>query len=263
MIAALVLAVATLAPPAQDTPVEPLYVNLAAPVRVPGVTLAPGEYVFAAGRPLAGQLVLDIYRAGAMSLAASALMVESPLPRPDRGTLLEYGGLEPPFLRAWFHPVFRHGFEFVYPPDEAAAIHAASAAAVPSAVFRGSRALAGLLPSDHIDATYRGGRPSAAAGAAAPAAPGDGPIDNLTLARLEILAHLPEMPPSAATRLTLLNHQLADLTASYWLGRDDVVWRLSLVTATLGNSDFPGDPGAAHVVERVRLRVDRFVAFFR
>lgn len=259
----ILLVVAALAFPSQEGPVEPLYVGLASPVRVPGATLPPGEYVFAAGRPLAGQLVLDVYRTGAMSLAATVLMVESPLPRPDRGTLLEYDGAQPPFLRAWFHPAFRHGFEFVYSPDEAAAIHAASSVAVPSAVFRGSRALAGLLPIDHMDTSYRGGRPLPPTGAAAPTSADDGPIDHLTLARLEILAHLPQMPPDAAARLTLLNHQLADLTASYWLGRDDVVWRLSLVTATLGNSPFADHPEAAHVVERVRLRIDQFVAFFR
>jgi hypothetical protein len=102
-----------------------------------------------------------------------------------------------------------------------------------------------------------------------PPTAGVGPIDRLTIARLVLLSHLHDVTPTAAPHLRLLDTQLRDLLTSYRLGRDDLVWRLSLVGATLRNADLAliramadTDSEAAHVLERVRAQVDGFERFF-
>ena len=75
----MLLAVFALAPASQLVPPAPVYISFASPARLPGVTLEPAAYVFAAGRELAGQIVVDVYRADCSALVASVLAVESSL----------------------------------------------------------------------------------------------------------------------------------------------------------------------------------------
>ena len=238
-------------PLAQTAPVEPFYVTFGSAVRVPSVTLPAGSYVFTAGTPIAGQMVVDIYRASDMTPLASFLAIESSLPRDAEAAIVDYAGSSPPYLRAWFHRALRHGFEFVYHPEEAAGIFAASGVSVPAAVFRGRATLTGLLPIDHIDDQYRLGSPDRDSGAS---------DDHLALARVAVLAHLPSVPPDIAFRLTLLNRQIADLQRAE---PGEVEHRLALAIATVDNTAMSGDAELAHVLERVRLRLGQFRASLR
>lgn len=248
----LVLLIALLPPSfPQTAPLEPFYVTFGSAVRVPRVTLPAGSYVFAAGTPIAGQMVVDIYRATDMTLVASFLAIESSLPRDAEASIVDYPGPSPPYLRAWFHRALRHGFEFVYHPEEAAGIFAASGVSVPAAVFRGRATVTGMLPIDHIDDKYRLGSPDRDAGASG---------DHLALARVAILAHLPSVPPDIAFRLTLLDRQIADLQRAE---PGDVAHRLALAMATVDNTAMSGDAELAHVLERVRRRLVQFRASLR
>lgn len=261
MIPALVVAMLLALAPDQAPPVEPVYITFGSSVRVPGETLEAGSYLFAAGAPIAGQIVIDIYRAGSMSLVASVLALEaSLLERPDRATLVDYRGTSPPALRAWFHPGFRHGYEFVYPEAEAAGIFSASGEQVPAAAFRGQPLRPGLIAIDHVDTGYRGGIPGASNAGTGEAM---GPIDQLALARVAVLSHLPRVDPDVATRLRLLNAQLAALTGSYVSGDGLAPERLRLARATLENSLFVSDDELTHALERVRERLQLFAQAIR
>jgi hypothetical protein len=261
MLHATMLAMLLALAPDQAVPVEPVYVTFGSSVRVPGETLEAGSYVFAAGAPIAGQIVIDVYRAGSMTFVTSVLALEaSLLARPDAATLVDYRGTSPPALRAWFHPGFRHGYEFVYPEAEAAAIFETSGEQVPAAAFRGQPLRAGLIAIDHVDSGYRGGVPDASNAGAGEAM---GPIDQLALARVAVLSHLPHVAPPTATRLRLLNAQLAALTASYVSGDGLGPERLRLARATLENSLLVSDEELTHTLERVRERLQLFAEAIR
>lgn len=244
---------------AQDARADVAHVAFASPVRVPGATLEAGEYVFAPGRAVAGQLVIDVYAADCSSLIVSLFAVETPERRPADATFVHYPGTSPPYLRAWFHPGSA-GYEFVYAPAEAAALFATSGVRVPSASFGMSMAdRLGFIAVDHLDEAYRG-----RLDARDPVAPDRdlGPIDRLTLARLAIHAHVDDLPADARIRMRLLDRQLGDLLTSYRMGQDDMMARLRLVLATLGNlRPLAVHPTAAHVLERVRDQVTLFMRF--
>lgn len=265
MHAALIVAVLLLGSVAQPRRSEPVYIDFASTARVPAAVLTPGTYVFVPGRAVAGQIVIDIYRARDMSLVVSCLAIEIDRLPEGQSMLTDFPGTAPPYLRAWFHPGFRRGYAFVYAPEEAAAIFAASATSVPSTAFSaGSSSLMGLLPIAHLDDQYRGGVPEWAAALPVPfKAPG--PLDHLALARVAVLTHLHDVPPDTAARLALLNRQMAALTASYVDGRPDLLRRLALVEATVGNSAlaFSGDRETTHVLERVRAQIAAFAAVLR
>jgi len=267
IITALLLAPAAAVPAgAQYTrvlPVDLAYLEFTARVRVPGATLEPGFYVFVPSQPVAGQMVIDVYRAGGMVLAASFLAIETSLRGPGDRALIDYAATSPPYLRAWFYRGFRYGYEFVYHPEEAAGIFAASGTSVPATIFRGSTSLVGLLPIDHVGDGYREGSERGVAGRLAAEGVVPGPNDQLTLARAEILAHLYEMPPDIATRLRLLNTQIAGLMVALRREPGEVAYRLELVVSTLDNTSFPDFRVLTHVLERVRERMVQFAASLR
>lgn len=249
--------------------IDRVYVGFDGAVRLPGVTLPPGTYIFLPAPSVGGQLVIDIYLGDASASVATVLAVESRLPRPAHRTLSDYPGTDPPYLRSWFPAGGQGGYDFVYAPSEAAGVYAASGVSVPASVFHGSRVdLVGVLPVEHVDNRLFsvGVRdvelppPTAAVG----------PIDRLTIARLVVLSHLPDVPPAAAARLRLLDSQLRELLASYRIGRGDLIRRLSQVETTLDDTeqalashDLAADTGTVHVLERVRAQVDGFERFFR
>lgn len=248
-----------------DRELEPVVISFGSAVRVPGASLSPGDYLFVPGEAVAGQLVIDIYamRAGGPEPVASFLAIERAMRRPDEAGFLDYAGSSPPYLRVWFHRGARFGYEFVYHPEEAQGIYAASGTPVPAAVFRGSTSLIGVMPIEHMDENYRGGRPAEAAGRLAADGIVPGPLDQLALARIAILAHLPSAPPDMATRLRLLNRQIADLHRAYVAGEGEAARRLSLAIATVNNTTFAEQGELAHVIERVRERLARFAEFIQ
>ena len=249
----------------RNLPTDQVSISFGSTVRVPGVTLPAGDYMFVPGPSVAGQLVIDIYavRPAGLEHAASLLAIEQSLVRQDTAVFLDYAGSTPPYLRAWFHRAARFGYEFVYHPEEAEQIFATSGTTVPATIFRGSTALLGMLPIEHIDDQYRGGRPPGVASDFASAGEVPGPLAQLALARIAIVAHLPQAPPDIATRLTLLNRQIADLHTAFDQGHSDVAYRLSLAVATVNNTTFDEKNELAHVMERVRERLARFAEFLR
>lgn len=260
------LAAFATAAPAQAPPPERVYIRFGKPFRVPGAVLPAGSYLFLPGDPVAGQLIIEIHKDDASALVATVLAIESRLPRPARATLLDYAGTEPPALRAWFHPGNPRGYEFVYARGEAETIYAASNTPVPAAPADAVDAsLLGVVPIAHADDLYRAGVPADISRELGVATVPPGPIDRLTLARVAILSHLDGLPDDVAARLRLLDGQVRDVYTAYRTGASDFPWRLSLAQATLGNmpASFYDVPGVAHVIERVRVQLDAFVAYFK
>lgn len=265
LVAVAALAVLPASQRPDNLPADRVSVHFGSAVRVPGATLAPGEYLLVPGISVAGQLVIDIYSASLdrLELVASFLAIERAVRRRDESGFEDYPGTSPPYVRIWVHRASRFVYEFVYHPEEAQAIFAASGTSVPSTVFRGSTSLIGVLPIEHVDDSYRGGRPAGAAGDFAAEGVVPGPLDQLALARIAILTHMPAAPSDIATRLRLLNRQIAELHASYAEGDSDVQYRLSLAVATVNNTAYEGHTELAHVIERVRERLARFADFLR
>ena len=268
---ALFLLPALVAPQAA-VPVDRVYIQFGRAFRVPGQTLPAGSYIFLPGDPVAGQLIIEIYKADG-ELAATSLAIESTLPRPSAATLIDYPDTKPPAIRAWFHPNSAHGYEFVYARDEAAQIFAASNVPVASTISDdAAAALIGVMPIVHADDLYRAGVAPDVATELGIATVPPGPIDRLTLARVAILGHLDSLPKDVAMRLRLLDSQLRDVHTAYRLGSPDLAHRLSLARASLDNmpslpdrnaGTFEQTPATTHVLERVRAQIEAFETLLR
>ena len=252
-------------------PVERVYIQLGSAARVPGITLQPGTYIFMPSRPVAGQIIIEIYTGGG-ALVATCLAVQSTLERPA-ATLVDYPDTHPPALRAWFHPGNVRGYEFVYEREEAAAIFAASSVPVASTISDDAAAsLLGVMPIVHADDLYRAGVAPDVATELGIASVPPGPIDRLTLARVAILGHLDSVPRDIGTRLKLLDSQIRDIHTAYRMGAPDLAHRISLARASLDNmpagpdrnvGTFEHTPAITHVLERVRAQVEAFEALLR
>ena len=252
-------------------PVERVYVQFGSAARVPGATLQPGTYIFMPGRPVAGQLIIEIFT-DTGALVATCLAIQSTLDRPA-ATLVDYPDTHPPALRAWFHPGNVSGYEFVYDRAEAAAIFAASSVPVASTIADDAAAsLLGVIPIVHADDVYRAGvAPDVTTELGIGSVP-PGPIDRLTLARVAILSHIDSVPPDVATRLRLLDAQIRDVHTAYRMGTPDLAYRVKLARASLNNlsagrarnaGTIVLTPATTHVVERVRAQIEAFEAFLR
>lgn len=252
-------------------PVDRVYIQLGSAARVPGVTLQPGTYIFMPSRPVAGQIIIEIYTGGG-ALVATCLAVQSTLERPA-ATLVDYPDTHPPALRAWFHPGNVRGYEFVYEREEAGAIFAASSVPVASTISDDAAAsLLGVMPIVHADDLYRAGVAPDVATELGIASVPPGPIDRLTLARVAILGHLDSVPRDVAARLRLLDAQIRDVHTAYRMGTPDLAHRLKLARASLhnlsaGREQLVGTVGltsaTVHVLERVRAQVEAFEALLR
>jgi len=252
--------------------VERVYIQLGSAARVPGATLQPGTYIFMPGRPVAGQLIIEIYTQDGAHVA-TCLAIESTLDRPRGVTLVDYPDTRPPALRAWFHPGNARGYEFVYARDEAAAIFAASSVPVASTIADDAAAsLVGVMPVVHADDLYRAGvAPDVATELGITQVP-PAPIDRLTLARVAILGHIDSVPRDIGTRLKLLDSQIRDVHTAYRTGAPDLAHRVKLARASLDNmpagpdrnaGTFVQTPALTHVLERVRAQIEAFEAFLR
>jgi len=254
-------------------PVDRVYITFGSAVRLPDTTLAPGTYIFMAGQPVAGQLVIDIFNSDASRQITTVLAIESTLGRPSTGTLLDYPGTRPPALRAWFHPGNVRGYEFVYPRDEAAAIFRTSSVPVASTIRDDAAAsVVGLLPIVHADDAYRAGIEPDVSTALGVSSMPPGPVDRLALARVAILGHVDSVPKDIATRLKLLDSQIRDVHTAYRTDAADLPHRLKLARASLDNmpslpdrnaGTFVQTPAVRHVLERVRAQVEAFERFLR
>lgn len=245
-----------------------VYIEFGKPFRVPGVTLPAGSYFFEPGEPVAGQLIIDIYKGDASKLVVTVLAIESALTRTGDGTLIDYTGTKPPALRAWFHPGNPRGYEFVYTREEGSAIFRETQIPVPSTIADDSSAeLIGLLPIAHADDIYRVGVDDNLATAVGVRSLPPSPVDRLTLARVAILGHLDSVPHDIGTRLRLLDSQIRDIHTAYRKNDPEFAHKVSLAKASLGNMPaglnmnpgiFDQTPALEHVLDRVRAQIDAF-----
>lgn len=251
-------------PPAQDR----VYIQFGKEFRVPGATLPAGSYMFMPGDPVAGQLIIEIFKADASELVATVLAIESELARPGDATLVDYQGTDPAALRAWFHPANPRGYEFVYTREEGNAIFRETQVPVPSTIADdASTALIGLLPIEHADDVYRVGVSENLATAVGVTALPPSPVDRLTLARVAILSHVDSVPGDIAIRLQLLDSQIRDIHTAYRTKDREFPHKVALAKASLGNmpagmdqnpGTFVQTPALAHVLERVRAQIEAF-----
>jgi len=259
---------------AQPLPSDRANVRFDSTVRVPGLTLEPGEYLFVLGMPVGGQAVIDIYRAKDSRLMASCLVVESRQRRPGWTTITEYEGTDPPALRAWFHPGNAVGFEFVYGVGEAKAIYLSTGESVPfAAVTRVSPEQLGTIPiavSGSQDAESPA--PIGTAGSIRP--PALGPVDHLEAARAALASRLSAADAGTLGRLVLIVKLLEGLEAAYRSGRDGDARRdLRTVRNTVdgmlvgSRARFSGlrplDPETEAALERVRAHLAAFASFLQ
>ena len=107
------------------------HVRFSESVRVPGVTLDAGHYMFVLRMPVGGQAIVDIYRAGDAAHVASCLAVEVKRTGPSAAAFVNYSGVTPAALKSWFVGGSVIGFQFVYPPSEAKTIYLATGEPVP------------------------------------------------------------------------------------------------------------------------------------
>ena len=263
------LLIGALAPArAQTQPSDRVHIQFGREFRIPGATLPAGSYLFMPGDPVAGQLIIEIYKGDASELVATVLAIESELPRPGDATLVDYPGTNPTVLRAWFHPGNPRGYEFVYTREEGSQIFRQAQIPVPSTIADASSAdLIGLLPIVHADDVYRVGVSEDLATAVGVTALPPSPIDRLTLARVAILSHVDSVPSDIATRLRLLDSQIRDVHTAYRMKRDDFEHKVSLAKASLGNmpagmdqnpGTFDQTPALEHVLQRVRAQIEAF-----
>lgn len=253
---------------AQNDPADRVHIQFGREFRIPGATLPAGSYLFMPGDPVAGQLIIEIYKGDASELVATVLAIESELPRPGDATIVDYPGTNPTALRAWFHPGNPRGYEFVYTRDEGNQIFRQTQIPVPSTIADAADAeLIGLLPIVHADDVYRVGVSEDLATAVGVKALPPTPVDRLTLARVAILSHMDSVPSDIATRLRLLDSQIRDVHTAYRMKSDDFPHKVSLAKASLGNmpagmdqnpGTFEQTPALAHVLERVRAQIEAF-----
>lgn len=253
---------------AQSEPADRVHIQFGSEFRLPGVTLPADAYLFMPGDPVAGQLIIEVYKSDASELVATVLAIESSLPRPVDATLVDYPGTSPTALRAWFHPGNPRGYEFVYTREEGNALFRQTQIPVPSTIADAASAdLIGLLPVVHADDVYRVGVSEDLATAVGVTSLPPSPVDRLTLARVAILSHMDSVPGDIAMRLRLLDSQIRDVHTAYRMKSDDFPHKVSLAKASLGNmpagmdqnpGTFEQTPALAHVLERVRAQIEAF-----
>ena len=247
-------------------PADRSYLEFTSPVRIPGATLAPGMYLFVIGRPVGDQSIVDVYSSDGSRLIATALAVETALPRPSRRTTVDFPRMSPAPLRAWFHPSNPFGVEFVYNQIEAKEIFNETGIPVQYASFRSSnRDLVGAMPVRRLTPLPVVGVANAAF---APAAAGTvgvtalfepfddtlGPHDHLTSARRLIAARTSQLPPAQKPLLETLGKQISQMQAAYRKGdRKEVAEWLRLVDKMLLNL-MPND---ALITARKQVRPPR------
>lgn len=209
---------------------DPIYFEFTSPVRIPGTTLSPGTYLFVVGRPVGGQTIVDVYSADGARLLATCLTIESTLPRPAASTTVDFPGVSPATLRAWFPLRKRRGLEFVYRAEEGHELFTASGMPVPYAAFEtANRDLVGAFQVRRVTAAPVLTPVNAAA--VAPAFVGTSgatallfdesldPAAHLTAARRAMMIQASRSPEPFRTLLEVLTEHFPRLQSAY-LRRD-------------------------------------------
>lgn len=197
------------------------YVRFHRTVRVPGASLVPEEYLFVIGTPVAGQVMIDIYRDGGTRLVASVLGIESRRRDSSPVSIVEYPRTNPSVLRAWFRPGNAVGFEFVYGAAEAKLLYLATGEAVPfTASMRVRREDVGVIPvalsssstvTETVGTTGRLPKPVRALG----------PGEHLEAARSGVAARLSSLPIDAQRQLLIVIELIERVERAHYNGQAD------------------------------------------
>jgi hypothetical protein len=211
-----------------QSPSDQTYLEFASPVRIPGTTLPPGTYLFVVGRPVGGQSIVDVYSADGERLLATCLTIETALPRPAASTTVDFPGISPATLRAWFPLRKRRGLEFVFMAAEGHELFTAAGVPVTYAAFKtANRDLVGAFQVRRVTAAPVLTPVNAAT--VAPAFVGTSgatvlltrvdesldPAAHLTAARRAMKTQASRSPEPFRTLLGVLTEQLPRLQSAY------------------------------------------------
>jgi hypothetical protein len=109
------------------------YLTFSGPVQVPGVVLPAGTYMFKLADPEGGRRVIQIWDQQGTKLYTMLLSISDQMSEPKEDPVVlftERPSGEPQAIRSWFYPGDSHGYEFVYPKDQAMRIAQANNSAV-------------------------------------------------------------------------------------------------------------------------------------
>ena len=106
---------------ADDTD-ERTEVNFTHSVRIPGMVLAPGTYIFSLLNPYSSRTEVEVINAKTNKVCEIVSGIPDSPSRPvsQAEFILHKGGQpgSPETLTAWFYPGFQNGLEFVYPKQK-------------------------------------------------------------------------------------------------------------------------------------------------
>lgn len=114
------LAMSTLA--RADTWNEKTVLTFNQPVMVPGVTLAPGSYVFRVADSVSARHVISVLSKDEQQVLASVQAVPMKRTEVTNDIVVQFEPTEPgaaPALKGWFYPGRQYGHQFVYPEEQA------------------------------------------------------------------------------------------------------------------------------------------------
>ena len=125
-VAAVVLAGATMASASNQPWDKHTRFTFSGPVAVPGVTLAPGSYVFRLVETSSRNVIQVVGANGGPSYAMffGLPALRSEISEGPELRFMETAEGAPAAIESWWQPGSRRGFEFVYPKDQAAKIAA-------------------------------------------------------------------------------------------------------------------------------------------
>jgi len=134
--AGLGLALVSLAPFANaQVSSKKTYISFSQPVRVPGVTLTPGSYVFKLADSQSNRHIVQILNPREDKVYATVLAIPDYRTRPASKTIItftESAPGRPTPIKAWFYPGDNTGNRFVYSKEEAAELARAYQQPVPA-----------------------------------------------------------------------------------------------------------------------------------
>lgn len=96
-------------------------IDVTTAIRLPGITLQPGTYVFKLGTPAMKQNVVEVYNTDGTKKIATFLTVDYPEPMTGSAATVLYPNTNT--VRAWYFPGEPVGRAFVYSEDEARTLY--------------------------------------------------------------------------------------------------------------------------------------------
>lgn len=251
------------------------YIRFDRAVRVPGATLPPGEYLFALGTPIAGQVSIDIYAKVGDQLIAACLGIESRLRREHAGSIIEFPNTPPAALRAWFRQGNAVGFEFVYGSAEAKLLYLETGEPVP--FMSGTRFRREQIGTIEVAVSSQPSllpTPVGTTGALPQTVQSLTPAQHLEAAATALASRLAALPVDTQRRLLIIIELTESVARQYHEGDMSEVRQILQTTSNTlngllaaGSSRFSGmtplDRDTQTALERARAHLVAFSSFVR